>query len=1075
MVIRMPIVLLICLVWSGWCQGADRSCDFAEAKAQVSTNGKDIGVFLYGSDWMRAGSEWKQDIWDSDRFSKAVGDTVTLLAVDHPEGVARRAAHQKLLARLKQETGLPALVMRAVSQGGAVLTVQTNGALLVTGKTPAQDVYRLDMAPVEFQASALRIDILTDPSLPHHGPGRARNGNFAISEIEAVLMNGAVPQSVSWVAGWVDSIHKPQEGIQQAIDGRLGRDTYWNGGGHKRHRPLRVVLVPKQPFLSGQRVRLKIHSVSKHAAHALGHFRMSWIGDPTIADQVRHWYAPLAAPPKNTGLPCSSINYPALFLLDSEGRLCAERHGLSLADSLEDVSAWIRSKQAMRMDRDRLWKEAELLKGVERAKRLGQGLRLMGLKLGRRVAYQAVRDEIQALDKEHGSHVARPFTLDSREIRKHALLLRTQEGLEQAIAYLDKQLKHPGNAGLSAGQRQGLLMIQYNLFRGQPDYAERLHEMLRKSAELDPLSPTGYGCAGKYLMAVGPPSLRYGWAERHCATNAAPVWRIGGRIEPLHRVFPKAGAYDVVLDHIRGAALSVEKVSLWVGDRKVAQVAQIQPLSAIQKTTRYRLTVPKLDEHQDMELRIGYRTSGKSDGALRVVDVRAPVAAVLPSGRHANELLAQLTQLEAALRQQRKRMGGDVKVALKALAVDQGYVDRLLRYKALHLAGADKLELVIATRHGAEFLDMFLKDREWMMMWLCCGPRSKDPALELKYLASLWKHDPSLETDPVFKRLATAISVAGGGDVSKYDYFKESHQVGRLHRMFYEHPTWLMRFILSISPEDGRFLRDIINKPIQTYGNIHYQAGYRRHSIFGDSIHGPHFFKPWTGLPKMQRIKYAGGVCGSLTSFAEMMYKSHGIPSQGMSEPGHRSYVVRTGPGHWQPRYSMKNPKRTRSFYGGTYEYLGVMEKVWADLDAVHRASIHLWQAQLYGSSSGKMLDEEASAYDLALDAHPLFIDAWQISIDRLKKDPEQDHVAWSRLTSRLAEDIKPLGGETFYDLWSRYEAQAVKDLSKAQLQAECKTLSELVARVFPKGCPKLTAALDRLLVKSVTKSAIAP
>jgi hypothetical protein len=72
------------------------------------------------------------------------------------------------------------------SAEGAALTLQADNSILVSGKL-TKDTYIIT-APVELQAiTGLRLEALTDASLPANGPGRAPNGNFVIHEFQAAI------------------------------------------------------------------------------------------------------------------------------------------------------------------------------------------------------------------------------------------------------------------------------------------------------------------------------------------------------------------------------------------------------------------------------------------------------------------------------------------------------------------------------------------------------------------------------------------------------------------------------------------------------------------------------------------------------------------------------------------------------------------------------------------------------------------------------------------------------------------------------------------------------------------------
>ena len=80
------------------------------------------------------------------------------------------------------------LKVEATSKGGATFTRQTDGSLLASGKNPDHDLVTLK-ARVEGPVASIRLEALTDPSLKKGGPGRADNGNFALSDLR-VFANG---------------------------------------------------------------------------------------------------------------------------------------------------------------------------------------------------------------------------------------------------------------------------------------------------------------------------------------------------------------------------------------------------------------------------------------------------------------------------------------------------------------------------------------------------------------------------------------------------------------------------------------------------------------------------------------------------------------------------------------------------------------------------------------------------------------------------------------------------------------------------------------------------------------------
>ena len=70
---------------------------------------------------------------------------------------------------------------------GSTLTKQEDGSVLVSGKKPAQEVLTFLASTKAPRVTHFRIEALADDSLPRKGPGRAGNGNFALSDLKVFV------------------------------------------------------------------------------------------------------------------------------------------------------------------------------------------------------------------------------------------------------------------------------------------------------------------------------------------------------------------------------------------------------------------------------------------------------------------------------------------------------------------------------------------------------------------------------------------------------------------------------------------------------------------------------------------------------------------------------------------------------------------------------------------------------------------------------------------------------------------------------------------------------------------------
>ncbi len=79
------------------------------------------------------------------------------------------------------------------STGGATLTKLPDGSLLASGDNPARDSYVVKTRSALRGITAIRLETLTDDSLPYKGPGRAINGNFTLSELRLFVAGQQIP------------------------------------------------------------------------------------------------------------------------------------------------------------------------------------------------------------------------------------------------------------------------------------------------------------------------------------------------------------------------------------------------------------------------------------------------------------------------------------------------------------------------------------------------------------------------------------------------------------------------------------------------------------------------------------------------------------------------------------------------------------------------------------------------------------------------------------------------------------------------------------------------------------------
>ena len=175
------------------------------------------------------------------------------------------------------------------SEKGATLTPQEDGSILATGSNVALDTYTMTAAVPPMTITGFRIEALPDESLPDGGPGRAVNGNFALTDFSVTLAStdgSFAPAAVRLANAVADYSQEGYGGwpVTAAIDGNS--DTGWSIDPQEgtAHTALFEVAAPKAPAEGTQLTFTLRHGMREHN---LGRFRIS----------VTYVAPPFAAPP----------------------------------------------------------------------------------------------------------------------------------------------------------------------------------------------------------------------------------------------------------------------------------------------------------------------------------------------------------------------------------------------------------------------------------------------------------------------------------------------------------------------------------------------------------------------------------------------------------------------------------------------------------------------------------------------------------------------------------------------------------------------------------------------------------
>ncbi|MGL6095765.1 MAG: DUF1553 domain-containing protein, partial [Fimbriiglobus sp.] len=171
----------------------------------------------------------------------------------------------------------------ATADSGATLTVQPDAAILVSGKNGDTDRYLLSLvAKSDAPLTAMRLEVLPDPSLPANGPGRAVNGNFVLTEFVLLAGPATGANASEKTVKFSEATATHEQGgypIRNAIDGDFA--TGW-AVDPAFGKPNSAIFRFAKPIAAKDGVGFTIRMPQAHGTnHSMGKFRLSVTSDKT--------------------------------------------------------------------------------------------------------------------------------------------------------------------------------------------------------------------------------------------------------------------------------------------------------------------------------------------------------------------------------------------------------------------------------------------------------------------------------------------------------------------------------------------------------------------------------------------------------------------------------------------------------------------------------------------------------------------------------------------------------------------------------------------------------------------------
>lgn len=336
--------------------------------------------------------------------------------------------------------------------------------------------------------------------------------------------------------------------------------------------------------------------------------------------------------------------------------------------------------------------------------------------------------------------------------------------------------------------------------------------------------------------------------------------------------------------------------------------------------------------------------------------------------------------------------------------------------------------------NGEGLISNLFRDPEWMEGFFNTGP-IPNVELALTKLAALYKHDPWIGKNPLYRKLATsaALEFARHEDMDSqkgkkgkkapsgwtdermmqiYDYFRSSHAKGLLNPVFDTLDYWDMRILTGRGPGDWTapeslvWLRDNVRLPAQQYVGACWQAPYRLHNEFGEIIHrGGDYYAPFQGLFKggqSEMTREIGAVCGGLSTYGATAAIANGVPALTMGEPGHCAYTVRPDK-EWIPAYSLSWKRGCHwNYYGEKWSLLIATQNTFSDKPACELSGRLMLMGNVALKDGGK--DRARELYQASLDAQPVNFAHWKQYLDWEKQENTLSKEQWKNVAHKLVE-----------------------------------------------------------------------
>jgi len=223
---------------------------------------------------------------------------VTEIELQLPNLVASWEADMESPEAAKREMWDPLAVVTVTSEGKASPKKLPDGSWIIGGRNPDFDTYTATAPLREGVFTGLLLETFTDPSLPAQSLGRAFNGNYVLTGIEAEISAPSLrkPEKITFARAEADYSQKGYD-VKLLLDKDPKNGWAIDGNDPKKKTDRKAMFIAEKAVKvpAGATLTVKLTHQSKFTGHNIGRFRLSSTDDePALVSLEGHGGPPAA-------------------------------------------------------------------------------------------------------------------------------------------------------------------------------------------------------------------------------------------------------------------------------------------------------------------------------------------------------------------------------------------------------------------------------------------------------------------------------------------------------------------------------------------------------------------------------------------------------------------------------------------------------------------------------------------------------------------------------------------------------------------------------------------------------------